>query len=176
MGPVPCNGRVYFTSTRDGNSEIYSANFDGSDHRRVTNHPAIDVSPACGPGGQIAFVSNRHGSPQIFVMSGEGGGVRRVTYRGAHNQTPAFCPDPQKPLIAFTGRSAGLDIFTVDLRTQQYTRLTQAQGENKDPAFSPDCRMVAFHSSRGGIFLSNPEGLNQNLVVPGHAETIKWSR
>ena len=36
--------------------------------------------------------------------------------------------------------------------------------------------MVAFYSSRGGIFISSPEGLNQNLVIPGHAETLRWSR
>ncbi len=176
MGPVPCGGRILFTSTRDGNSEIYSARPDGSDVRRLTRHPAIDVSPACGPGGQVAFVSTRHGSPQIFVMKLDGSGVRRVTFRGRHNQTPAWCPDPSKQLLAFTGRSGGMDVFTLDLKTGEYTRLTQGQGVNKDPAFSPDCRMVAFWSSRGGIFVSNPQGLNQQLVVRGHAETIRWSR
>lgn len=178
MGVSVCGDRAYFSSTRDGNAEIYSAQLDGTDVRRLTNHPGIDVSPACGgPGGQIAFVSTRHGSPQIFTMSSSGGSPTRVTYRGAHNQTPAWCPrNDDGPLLAFTGQSGGFDIFTVNLRTQQYTRLTQGQGTNKDPAFSPDCRMVAFYSSRGGIFISNPEGLNQNLVIPGHAETLRWSR
>ncbi len=176
MGPTVCGGRVYFTSTRDGNSEIYSASTDGTDVQRITNHPAIDVSPACGPGGRIAFVSTRHGGPQVFVMNASGGGVRRVTFRGSHNQTPQWCPDAGQPLLAFTGRSGGMDVFTVNIATQEYTRITQGQGVNKDPAFSPDCRMLAFYSSRGGIFLSNPEGLNQNRVVSGHAETIRWSR
>jgi TolB protein len=176
MGVTHCNGRVYFSSTRDGNSEIYAANPDGSGVQRLTKHPAIDVSPTCGPGGRIAFVSNRHGSPQIFTMGGDGSGVKRVTFRGDHNQTPSWCTDPDKPLIAFTGMSGGTDVFTVNLKTQEYTRLTQGQGANKDPAFSPDCRMVAFHSSRGGIFISSPEGLNHNRVVSGHAETLRWSR
>jgi TolB protein len=172
MGPSVCGGRVFFTSTRDGNSEIYAADVDGSNVRRITRHPAIDVSPACGPGGRIAFVSTRHGSPQIFVMNGNGSGVRRVTFRGAHNQTPQWCQ--RGGLIAFTGRSGGMDIFTVNIATQEYRRLTQGQGTNKDPAFSPDCRMVAFSSSRGGIFVSNPEGLNQNMVIRGAAETLRW--
>lgn len=178
MGVSICGGRVFFSSTRDGNSEIYSANLDGGDITRLTNHPGIDVSPTCGgPGGRVAFVSTRHGSPQIFSMSTTGGDVSRITFRGAHNQTPAWCTgSPDGPLLAFTGRSSGFDVFTVNLRTQQYTRLTQGQGTNKDPTFSPDCRMVAFYSSRGGIFISNPEGLNQNLVIPGHAETLRWSR
>ncbi len=62
----------------------------------------------------------------------------------------------------------------MNVSTQEYTRLTQGQGTNKDPAFSPDCRMVAFSSSRGGIMVSNPEGLNQNVVIPGNAETLRW--
>jgi len=177
MGVSVCGNRAYFSSTRDGNSEIYSAALDGSDVRRLTNNPGIDVSPACGPGGDIAFVSTRHGNAQVFVMSASGGAPKRVTYKGDHNQTPAWCPDPKNPLIAFTGRSGGsFDVFTVNLKTGAYTRLTQGQGINKDPAFSPDCRMVAFASSRGGIFISNPEGLNQTLVVRGGAETVRWSR
>jgi TolB protein len=177
MGVSVCRGRIYFTSTRDGNSEIYSSALDGTRVRRLTNDPAIDVSPNCGPDGRVAFVSNRHGGPQVFVMNQSGGEVQRVTFRGYHNQTPSWCPDPSKPLLAFTGRDQSLDIFTVNLNTQQYTRITQAQGVNKDPAFSPDCRMIAFHSSRrgGGIYLSNPSGFNQNLVLEGHAETIDWS-
>lgn len=176
MAPTFCNGRIYFSSTRDGNSEIYSANPDGSGIRRITHNPAIDVSPSCGPGGRIAFVSSRYGSPQVFIMNGDGSDVKRVTYRGDENQTPSWCPDADQPLIAFTGMSEGMDIFTVNIKTQEYTRLTQGQGINKDPAFSPDCRMVAFWSSRGGIYISSPEGLNQNRVVPGVAETIRWSR
>ncbi len=176
MGVTACGSRVVFTSTRDGNSEIYSANPDGSDTRRLTNDPGIDVSPNCGPGGQIAFVSNRHGSPQIFVMDERGGGAKRVTYKGEYNQTPAWCPDPKQSLIAFTGRESGLDIFTLNLKTGEYTRITQGQGVNKDPAFSPDCRMIAFASSRGGIYVASPQGLNQIRIVSGGAETIRWSR
>ena len=175
MGVTSCGGRIFFSSTRDGNSEIYSASSSGGDVRRLTKNPGIDVSPACGPNGQLAFVSNRHGSPQIWLMDQTGGNQKRVTYKGDYNQTPAFCQDPKKPLIAFTGRDAGMDVFTINLKTGEYTRLTQGQGTNKDPAFSPDCRMLAFASSRGGIYVSNPQGLNQIRVVAGAAETVRWS-
>jgi TolB protein len=177
MAPSICGDRVYFVSSRDGNSEIYSAALDGSGVRRLTNDRAIDVSPTCGPGGKVAFVSARHGTPQIWVMNADGSGQRRVTYRGNHNQTPAFCPDPRKPLLAFTGRDHTLDIFTVNLSTNEYTRVTQGQGMNKDPAWSPDCRIVAFTSDRRGapgIYLASPQGFNQNRVIEGAAETIRW--
>lgn len=179
MAPSVCGGRVYFSSSRSGNSEIYSARLDGSDLKRLTTHNAIDVSPACGPRGQVAFVSSRHGSPQIWTMNADGSNQRRVTYRGSHNQTPAICQDPSQPLIAFTGRDGNLDVFIVNYQTQEYTRVTQGQGNNKDPAFSPDCRMISFVSDRRGapgVYVSSPEGFNQQLVHSGSAETVRWAQ
>ena len=177
MAPVQCGSRVYFTSSRDGNSEIYSADANGRNVRRLTNHRSIDLSPTCGPGGKLAFVSNRHGSPQVFTMNSDGSNVKRITFRGNYNQTPVWCMDPKTPLIAFTGRERGLDIFTVNLATGEFTRVTQGQGENKDPAFSPDCRMLAFASTRRGapgVYVSSPDGRDQSLVVKGVAETVRW--
>jgi len=178
MAPAICGDRMYFVSSRSGNTEIYSSNLDGSDLRRLTRHRAIDVSPTCGPGGKIAFVSERHGSPQIFTMSADGTNVKRVTFRGNHNQTPVWCQDPEQPLIAFSGRDGSFDIFTVNLETQEYKRLTQGQGDNKDPAFSPDCRLIAFTSNRRsspGVYLTGQDGVDQNLVIGGPAETVRWS-
>jgi TolB protein len=178
MGAAFHGNKMAVVLSKDGNPEIYVGNADGSGLTRLTNSGSIDVSPSWSPdGSKIAFVSDRHGSPQIFVMGAGGGGARRVTYKGAYNQTPSWCPRPGSNLIAFTGRDSGTyDIFTVDAVSGQIRRLTQNQGRNMDPAFSPDCRQVAFHSSRGGIFISNPEGLNQNLTVKGLADTIRWSR
>ena len=178
MGATFHGGKMAVVLSKDGNPEIYVGNADGSGLTRLTNSGSIDVSPSFSPdGSKIAFVSDRHGSPQVFVMGAGGGGAKRVTYKGSYNQTPAWCPRPGSNLIAFTGRDGGkYDVFTVDAGSGQIRRLTQHQGSNMDPAFSPDCRQVAFHSSRGGVFISNPEGLNQIKVIGGSAETIKWSR
>jgi TolB protein len=178
MGAAFHGNKMAVVLSKDGNPEIYVGNADGSGLARLTNSGSIDVSPSWSPdGSQIAFVSDRHGSPQIFVMGSGGGGARRVTYKGSYNQTPSWCPRPGSNLIAFTGRDSGTyDVFTVDAGSGQIRRLTQNQGRNMDPAFAPDCRAVAFSSSRGGIFISNPEGLNQNLTVKGTADTIRWSR
>jgi TolB protein len=178
MAPAVCDGRIYFTSSRDGNSEIYSADMEGRNVRRLTDHPAIDVSPACAPNGKLVFVSARHGTPQVWMMDRDGTNPRRISFKGNHNQTPAVCPLANKPLIAFSGRDDGtFDIFTVNYRTQEYVRVTQAQGMNKDPAWSPDCRIIAFTSERRsqpGVFLASPQGYNQQRVVEGVAETVDW--
>jgi len=177
MGAAFHGNQMAVVLSKDGNPEIYVGNADGSGLKRLTNSGSIDVSPTWSPdGSKIAFVSDRHGSPQIFVMGAGGGGAKRVTYQGSYNQTPCWCPRSGSDLIAFTGRDGGTyDVFTVTAGGGKIRRLTQNQGRNMDPAFAPDCRAVAFHSSRGGIFVSNPEGLNQNLVIKGGADTIKWS-
>ena len=111
-------------------------------------------------------------------MNTDGSDPRRVTYKGSYNQTPTWCRNPKKPLIAFTGRDEGTDIFVVNVNTQEYTRVTQGQGVNKDPAFSRDCRLLSFTSDRRGapgIYLSSAQGYNQTRVREGDYETVRWA-
>ena len=37
--------KIVFSSTRNGNLELYVMNANGSSQTRVTNHPAIDATP-----------------------------------------------------------------------------------------------------------------------------------
>ena len=58
------NGKIAFTSERDGNWEVYIMNADGSGQTNLTNHQAID-GDAVGPptwspaGSKIAFAKRR---------------------------------------------------------------------------------------------------------------------
>lgn len=52
--------QVAFTSWHDGNPEVYVMNTDGSNVRRLTDHPAFDQYPVFTPDGTaVAFQSNR---------------------------------------------------------------------------------------------------------------------
>ncbi len=65
-----------FMSNRDGNAEIYVVNRDGSNLRRVTNHPMADVTPTWSPTGtQLAFTSDRGGTPQVYIVNLDGTGL-----------------------------------------------------------------------------------------------------
>ena len=45
-------------------------NADGSDLKRLTRSPGLDVRPAWSPdGSRIAFTSNRDGNYEIYVMN-----------------------------------------------------------------------------------------------------------
>ena len=41
--------KIAFTSTIDGNREIYVMNVDGSKQKNLTNNPAQDISPSWPP-------------------------------------------------------------------------------------------------------------------------------
>ena len=74
--------KLAFTTNRDGNPEIYVMNKDGSGLRRMTNNPAIDVSPTWSPNGnQLAWVSDRTGNPKIYIMNADGTGQRTAGRR-----------------------------------------------------------------------------------------------
>jgi dipeptidyl aminopeptidase/acylaminoacyl peptidase len=74
------NGKISFDSTRDGNTEIYVMNADGSEQTRLTNELAIDRDAAFSPDGRrIAFVSERDGNSEVYVMNADGSGQTRLT-------------------------------------------------------------------------------------------------
>ena len=57
---APTTPKILFTSTRDGNREIYMMNPDGSEQVNLTQHPASDMGAVWSPrGDKILFASDR---------------------------------------------------------------------------------------------------------------------
>ena len=88
-------GMIAFVSNRDGNSEIYVMEADGSGQVNLTNRPGDQHSPTWSPDGQqIAYVHNR-AAPSIWLMDADGGD-RRFLVDG---YDPSWSPDGKQ--IAF---------------------------------------------------------------------------
>src|SRR5690606_30281214 len=65
----PDGSKLAVSLSREGGSQIFLINPDGSGLRRITSSTAIDTEPRYSPDGQwIYFTSDRGGSPQIYRM------------------------------------------------------------------------------------------------------------
>jgi TolB protein len=174
----PDGSKIALTLSKDGNPEIYVINAsDGSIVRRITSDKAIDTSPAWSPdGSQLAFVSDRNGGPQIFVVPSSGGTPRQVSFNGSYNTTPTWSPKAGKHIIAYTTRDGGAyDIVALDLDAKTTVRITQNEGSNEEPAFSPNGRAIAFARAGQGVFITNAETPGKAVKVwSGSATGIDW--
>ena len=78
---APTTPKILFTSTRDGNREVYVMNPDGSEQVNLTQHRADDLGAVWSPrGDKILFVSDRQGTRvrDLYLMNPDGTNIRRV--------------------------------------------------------------------------------------------------
>jgi Tol biopolymer transport system component len=74
------DGKLYFSSGRTGDAEIWSINADGSDLKQLTNDPAADTVPLVSPDSKtVFFESDRTGTLQIWRMNTDGTNQKQVT-------------------------------------------------------------------------------------------------
>ena len=82
--------KIAFSSTRDGNLEIYLMNADGTGQTRLTTNAAIDGEPAWSPdGSKLVFSSSRSGNGDIYRMNADGSGLLRLTTSSGIDLSPA---------------------------------------------------------------------------------------
>ena len=142
LANAPATAKIVFSSTLDGNAEIYMMNPDGSQRVRLTNHPRRDSAPAWSPTGeQIVFNSDRDGKWDIYIMDADGTNVRRVFKTLEHREYPTWSPDGK--WIAYTMTSEwAIYIARIDGRNAKRVASTGLLGG--DPAWSPDGTQIAF--------------------------------
>jgi tricorn protease len=94
--PTYARGKVAFSHLGD----IWIANENGTDVRRLTDHTARDIYPRFSPDGtMVAFSSKRDGNYDVFVVPAAGGRPRQLTFHSADDTVVGWTPDGGKILF-----------------------------------------------------------------------------
>lgn len=168
----PKGDRIVFTSTRDGDIELYSMNLDGSDIKRLTNEAGYDGGAFFSPDGtKIVYRASRPQNDDelkefkdllaqglvrphaldIYVMDADGSNKVRVTNNGAANFAPYFFPDGKRIIFCSNmedpkGRTFSL--FAVNIDGTGLERITFSNSFDGFPMFSPNGKKFVFCSNR----------------------------
>ena len=145
------DGSIVFTSTRDGDLDLYRMDADGGNVRRLTNAPGYDggaffsadcsqiVWRASRPTGEtladyqalLAEGLVRPSELEIWVANADGSEQRQVTYLGGANFAPYFFPNGRRIIFSTnhhdpSGRE--FDLFAVNVDGTQLERITYTEG------------------------------------------------
>ena len=171
------NGKIAFTSDRNGFLDIYVMDADGNNQRQLTFgavNPADGFrrtyasNPVWSPNGtKIAFSGNLdYQRLNLNVMNADGTRIKAIT-RGLDVSSIAWSPDGAK--LAFSDSCVTIDglcetdIYIVNLDGSGLTKLTASNGApDLQPAWSPDGSKIVFVAVRSdgsdGIYLMNIDG------------------
>jgi TolB protein len=142
----PDGTTLAFTSSRDGDSEIYRMPSAGGAATRLTAFHRDDWSPLWSPDGRtLLFLSDREGMPRLFMMNPDGTAQRRVTAETDPElieDLPRFSPDGRH-LAFIRGRGAVQTLRVLDLSSGKSTDITPADHSDRDFTWSPDGSYLA---------------------------------
>jgi TolB protein len=147
----PDGKRIAFSSTFEGNQELYVAEIGSGDRQRLTNDPAFDAHPAWSPDGKkIAFATSRWGDFEIAVMDSDGGNLMRLTESRGLDDYPVFSPNG-KHLAFMSNRDGNFEIYVVNADGTDPVNVTQHAALDNFPGWTRDGKL-AFVSNRAGGF------------------------
>ena len=188
--------KLTFSSDRDGErlrgtieirgiKEIYMADYDGANPRRLTVNRSLNITPVWSADGKaIAYTSyRRNNAPDIFVSYIYEGRPPETPAKGTdrvHNFLPAWSPDGTR--IAFmTNRDGNPEIYVMNRDGGSLVRITRHPGIDATPTWSPSGNQVAFTSDRSGspqIYIAEADGLGQPRRITtndSYADRATWA-
>lgn len=142
--------KVAFVATASGPKEIYLADYDGSNSRRLTSDRSISVAPSLGPGARnLAYTGYHEGYPDVYVIDVASGARQRVVKAPGTNSGAAISPDGGKMALTMS-KDGNPEIYITGLRGGMARRLTRTRGVESSPTWSPNGSELIYSSDNGG--------------------------
>jgi TolB protein len=164
--------KIVFTSSRDGDLDIYTMNGDGTGVKRLTNTAGYDGGPFFSPDGEWIVYRAHHPATDeeiardksllaqdlvapnemdLYVMHADGSQQRQITKLGGASFAPTFFPDSKRILFASNYEhpaSSQFELYAVNRDGSSLERVSFAGGFDAFPQFSPDGKKLVFVSNR----------------------------
>src|SRR5260370_5227854 len=140
--PAVSKDRIAFAYAND----LWVANLDGTNVRRLTSHPGIESGPRFSPdGSMIAFTGRYDGNTDVYVVPTAGGVPKRLTWHPHNDIVLGFTPDGQNVLFSsprevYTRRHTQL--FTVPVTGGLATKLPIPNAAKA--TYSPDGKKIVY--------------------------------
>ena len=189
--PPPDRSKGYVWKLYDS-FDIFLANADGSNIRRLTDVYGYDAEATVSPiGNKIIFTSTRDADPELYVMNLDGSDQIRLTYEKGYDGGAFFSRDGKKICfrasrpktekefadyeeLAKVGmfRPTTLEIYIMDANGDNIQQVTNAGKASFAPFFHPDGNRIIFSSnmnSQNGrnfdLFIVNTDGTGLEQVT-----------
>ncbi|HEY7864174.1 MAG TPA: hypothetical protein VIE39_10965 [Thermoanaerobaculia bacterium] len=160
--------------------EIYVADADGANPKRLTDSPGYDAEATVSPAGdRIVFTSVRDGDIELYSMDLDGGDVKRLTDRPGSDGGAFFSWDGKRIVWRAPGegedvgasdygmllkegivRPTRLEIWVMDADGSNKKQVTRNGKANFAPFWHPDGKRVIFASNH-----LDPKGANFDLFL-----------
>lgn len=134
----PDGKKIAFASDRDGDSEVYVMNADGSDLRQLTQNSGYDGRPRWSPdGAQLAFETDRDGDWDIYLMNVDGSNPHALTVNAKSSDwNESWSPDG-KWLVYASNDGGNDDLYIIRVDGTDQRRLTNNTAKDISPAWVP---------------------------------------
>ncbi len=144
--PSPDGSKVAMILSKDGWTDLYVADADGSNLKRLTKSKEDESSPCWSPDGKwICFAAKLKERRSLCKVPAGGGEMQKIQTAGILNPTePDWSPDGE--WIVFTSMMGGFEICVVPSKGGTATQLVAGE----DPSWSPNSRTIIFARRSGG--------------------------
>jgi TolB protein len=130
---------------------LWVADADGENEQVIAESPEPILSPAWSPEGhRIAYAGYENHAAAVYVQELASGARKRVSFRAGVNSAPSWSPDGQKLAVALSEADGNVELYLLNVGTQELTRLTRNPAIDTEPTWARDGRTLYFTSDRSG--------------------------
>ena len=163
---------MIYTSTKDGDIELYIMDLKSGKEKRITNTLGYDGGAWFSPNGKkIIWRASRPKTKdeikeykdllaealvaptnmEVFTANVDGSNVKQITSFGNANWAPCYMPDSKRIMFASNHQSKKgypFNLFTINEDGSGLEKISAEKSFDAFPMFSPDGKKIIFCSNR----------------------------